>query len=312
MNCIINLNKPSDITSRQAVTKVKRLLGADKAGHTGTLDPLATGVLLVCLNEATKVSRFLLDMEKRYKARMKLGETTDTYDAMGRVIEKKDISSLPESVVLDAVAMFKGRIKQKPPMYSAVKHRGEALYKLARRGIEVERSERVVEIYDIKTVGIDFPYCDLIISCSKGTYIRSLCDDIGRSLGVGAHLAALERQAIGFFDIKDAVSLEDLIRYKNKKISNENDGRVDRGEAASCESEERSFYSLDFALSGLKEIFLDEWNYKRARHGIPIISNEISELCDNDFVRLKGPSGDLFGIGRACFDIIRVERILNL
>jgi len=312
MNYIINLNKPSDITSRQAVTKVKQLLGADKAGHTGTLDPLATGILLICLNEATKVTRFLLDMDKTYKAKMKFGERTDTCDATGRIIEKKDISSLTEFEILNAVAMFRGRIRQKPPMYSAVKVRGETLYKLARRGIEIERPERVVEIYDIKVLGINFPYCDLMISCSKGTYVRSLCDDMGRSLGVGAHIVALERQTIGFFDIKDTVSFEDLLVYKNEKIFCDGEKHSGVCRAALCAFEEKSFCSIDFALSGLKEIFLGERDYKRARQGIPIISNNIGNLHENDFIRMKGPSGNLFGIGRACSDVIRIERILNL
>jgi tRNA pseudouridine55 synthase len=321
MNYIVNLNKPPEITSQQAVTRVKRLLGVEKAGHTGTLDPLATGILLVCLNEATKVSRFLLNMDKKYKARIKLGERTDTYDATGRIIDRKDISSLKEAELMDAVEVFKGSIKQKPPMYSAVKVAGETLYKLARKGIEVERPERIVEIYDIKIVGIDLPYCDMTISCSKGTYVRTICDDIGRNIGVGAHLVALERTAIGFFDLRDAVSLEDLSSYKKNSCGPDkycvDDSRVPGEKTGDCgvfphAPAGRCFYSIDLALSGLKEIFLSEHDYRRALQGMPIISHEISELADDVFVRMKGPSGNLFAIGRIYSGLIRIERMLNL
>lgn len=299
MNVIINLNKPSGITSQQAVTKVKRLFGSRKAGHAGTLDPMATGVLLVCLNEATKITRFLSDMDKQYNARVKLGERTDTYDSQGRIIEKKDISSLTEAEVTKTVMMFSGRIKQTPPMYSAVKVGGETLYKLARKGLEIKRPERFVEIYEIKIREIDLPYFDLTISCSKGTYIRTLCDDIGMRLGTGAHLVSLERTRIGSFGVEKAASFGDLV------------------------SSEVFFYSIDKALSILKEILLSETDYKKAKNGIQIISSlavcgrtptgEIHELNNDEFVRLKGPAGDLFGIGRVYSNnIIRIERILNL
>ncbi|MGC2064517.1 MAG: tRNA pseudouridine(55) synthase TruB, partial [Thermodesulfovibrionales bacterium] len=151
------------------MTRVKKILKVKKAGHTGTLDPLATGVMLVCLGEATKVSRFFLDMDKRYLARVKLGERTETGDAEGRVIETADFSSVTETGLMDAVMSYKGVIEQTPPMYSAVKVGGKALYKLARKGIEIERKSRLVTIYDIGVAGISLPFFDLIVSCSKGT-----------------------------------------------------------------------------------------------------------------------------------------------
>jgi tRNA pseudouridine55 synthase len=293
-NLIINLNKSPGITSHQAVAQIKRLLGVRKAGHTGTLDPMATGVLLVCLNEATKVSRFLLDMDKQYHARVKLGERTDTYDSQGRVIEQKDASALTEDDVVRAVRMFEGEITQKPPMYSAIKVQGKKLYELARKGIEIERRERHVRIYKLRVTGFDLPYFDLAVSCSKGTYVRTLCDDIGAALGTGAHLFSLERSAIGPFDIKNSTSQEEL-------------GRDDF-----FEIKKKSVCSIDDALSGLEEVMLDEADYLGAKSGVPIKGNIIKELSDCNFVKLKSPRGELFGIGRTDSDCIRIERILNI
>jgi tRNA pseudouridine55 synthase len=287
MHVIINLNKPPGITSRQAVTKIQRLFGAKKAGHAGTLDPQATGVLLVCLNEATKVTRFLMDMEKLYKAKIKLGERTDTYDAEGRVIERKDISFLSENDLFDAVQSFKGPIKQKPPMYSAVKIDGKTLYKLARKGIDIDRPDRSVHIYDIEITSIDMPCFDVTISCSKGTYIRSLCDDIGTKLGTGAHMVRLERTAVGEFHINNSFSFEDLA------------------------VKEEMFYSIDRALVKLPEIMLVDVDYQKAKNGVKIIL-ESCNLYDGEFVKMKDPEGNLFAIGRADSNIISIERVLNL
>ncbi len=294
MDLIINLNKPAGVTSHQAVAAVKRLLRVKKAGHTGTLDPMATGVLLVCLNEATKVSRFLLDMDKRYRARVKLGERTDTHDSYGNVIEQRDASTLTEEDVVRTVRMFEGSISQRPPMYSAVKVHGKKLYEFARKGIEIERQERRVSIYELKVLNFDLPYFDLAISCSKGTYIRTLCDDIGRTLGTGAHLCCLERSAIGPFDISDSASQEEVAREDFFEI------------------QKKSFCSIDEALFALKEVVLDENDYRGARKGIAIKGNKIRDLPPYDFVKLKSPLGDLFGIGRLDADKIRIERILNI
>jgi len=294
MDLIININKPSGITSFQAVTKVKRIFGVRKAGHTGTLDPMATGVLLVCLGEATKVSRFLLDMDKKYRARVKLGERTDTCDAEGRVVERKDASSVTEDQLVKVVKMFEGEIAQRPPMYSAVKVHGERLYKLARKGIEIDRPERRVRVYDLKVTAVQLPYFDMEVSCSKGTYIRTLCDDIGAVLGPGAHLFALERSAVGFFDIANAVSLGELGSDAFRTV---------------CK---KAFYSLDEALSELQEIVLEQNDYEKAKNGVAINSLNFNDLAVGSFVRLKGPSGQLFGIGSVDEGSVRVERILNL
>ncbi len=294
MDLIININKPSGISSLQAVTKVKRIFGVRKAGHTGTLDPLATGVLLVCLGEATKVSRFFLDMDKKYRARVKLGERTDTCDAEGRVVERKDASSVTEDQLVKVVKMFEGEITQRPPMYSAVKVHGERLYKLARKGIEIDRPERRVRVYDLKVTATQLPYFDMEVSCSKGTYIRTLCDDIGVVLGPGAHLVALERSAVGFFDIANAVSLSELGSDVFQAV---------------CK---KAFYSLDEALSELKELVLEQNDYEKAKNGVAIKSLNSNDLALGSFVRMKSPSGQLFGIGTVDKGYVRVERILNL
>ena len=292
MDLIINLNKPSGITSQQAVTRVKKILTAKKAGHTGTLDPLATGLMIVCLGEATKVSRYLLDMDKKYQARVKLGERTDTRDAGGRVIETADISSFTEGALLDAVMGFRGTIEQTPPMYSAIKVGGKALYTLARKGLEVERKSRTVMIHDIEVTGIDLPFFDLVVSCSKGTYIRTLCEDIGRKLGTVAHLAALKRLAVGRFAIEDALTFDELALRDPVP-----DGQ--------------SIFTIDNALSAMPEIILDEEESRKVQQGqqIPVRRADLYEGLPA--VKLKGPGGELIGIGNIESGIVVIGRILK-
>ncbi|MDH5769559.1 MAG: tRNA pseudouridine(55) synthase TruB, partial [Nitrospirota bacterium] len=204
INVVINLNKPKDVSSQQAVIKVKKFYSARKAGHAGTLDPIATGVLIVCLNEATKITRFLSDLDKEYIVRLKLGERTDTYDITGKIIEKKECPSFQVADISPVLSDFIGEIKQIPPMYSAIKIGGQQLYKLARKGMDIERPGRMITVYGIDLMDFEQPYIDLKISCSKGTYIRTLCDDIGRELGVGAHMVSLERTRVGSFKIEDS------------------------------------------------------------------------------------------------------------
>lgn len=293
MDLIINLNKPSGITSQQAVTRVKKILMVKKAGHTGTLDPLATGLMLVCLGEATKVSRYFLDMNKKYQARVKLGERTDTGDAGGRVIETADISSVTEDALLDAVMGFRGMIEQTPPMYSAIKVGGKALYTLARKGLEVERKSRPVTIYDIEVTGIALPFFDLVVSCSKGTYIRTLCEDIGRKLGTGAHLAALKRLAVGGFTVEDALTFDELALRDPVP-----DGH--------------SIFTIDNALSAMPEIILDDEESRKVQQGQQIRVRRADLYEGLPAVKLKGPGGELIGIGSIESGILVIGRILKL
>jgi tRNA pseudouridine55 synthase len=312
---VINLNKPRDISSHKAATKVKQLFSGKKAGHAGTLDPIATGVLIVCLNEATKITRFLSDLNKEYIVRLKLGERTDTYDLTGRIIEKTRCPLLNETDIRDVLSKFKGQIKQLPPMYSAIKVNGKRLYKLARIGLNIERPERTINIYKIDLVYFNLPFLDLKISCSKGTYIRTLCDDIGKALGVGAHMVSLERTRVGIFCIGDSASMEEL------------------------QAKKEAWHSIDSAISHLSEMTLDEDAYRKARNGMPIITptgasmtpssandNEnnlplspfskggaggFEGLYINQYIRLKNPENILFGIGKLEKNMIRIERLLD-
>lgn len=197
---ILLLDKPKGISSNKALQQVKNLYKAQKAGHTGSLDPLATGVLPVCLGEATKVSGFLLDADKKYRVQIKLGEKTTTADAEGEVIATASLDAVSESSITDILPEFIGVQQQLPPMYSALKHQGERLYKLAREGIEVEREPREITIFDLELISVDLPYFELDVHCSKGTYVRTLAEDIGEKLGCGAHVTELRRTAVGVFD----------------------------------------------------------------------------------------------------------------
>lgn len=211
MNGIINLYKPSGITSFEAVSKVKRILGEKKVGHTGTLDPLASGVLPICIGKATKLVDYIMQGEKTYRVKMKLGEKTDTYDKEGKLISESKITCDLNEITY-AIMSFRGEIMQVPPMYSALKVNGKRLYELARMGVEVERKARKINIYDITIQNIDIPFATFTVRCSKGTYIRSLCFDIGEKLHCGAVMYELERCASGIFNIDDSVKLENLTK----------------------------------------------------------------------------------------------------
>jgi tRNA pseudouridine55 synthase len=197
---VLLLDKPAGDSSNQALQKVKRLFNAAKAGHTGSLDPLATGMLPVCLGEATKISAFLLDADKRYHLKCRLGVSTSTGDAEGEIIDSADASSVTEQQVKAVLPQFIGEIDQVPPMYSAVKHNGQRLYELARKGIEVERKSRKITIYEIEFISLENEQLELKVSCSKGTYVRTLVEDIAKQLGLGAHITMLRRLSVGPYD----------------------------------------------------------------------------------------------------------------
>lgn len=194
---ILLLDKPLGLTSNDALQRVKRFYRAAKAGHTGSLDPLATGLLPCCLGDATKFSAFLLDADKRYRVRVHLGVTTTTADAEGEVVETLPVVGVDESRVREVLRGFLGGIDQLPPMYSAVKHQGQRLYKLARQGVEVERQTRRIEIFALDLLAFDLPEIELDVHCSKGTYVRTLAEDIGRGLGCGGHVSQLRRTGVG-------------------------------------------------------------------------------------------------------------------
>jgi len=210
LNGILVIDKPADITSANAVSRVKRLLKADKVGHTGTLDPSAEGVLVCCINQATKLAQFMLHGAKTYQAVLRLGIETDTQDATGQVVSIREPYRYSEKSIRNALAQFEGVIHQAPPIYSALKHRGQRLYKLARLGKPVQKPPREVEISAIRLLDFHPPLVRFEVSCSGGTYIRTLCADIGRSLGCGGHMAALKRLKSSGFDIRQAVRVSEL------------------------------------------------------------------------------------------------------
>ena len=207
---VLLLDKPIGLTSNDALQKARRLFSAAKGGHTGTLDPLATGLLPLCFGEATKFSADLLDADKTYETTLKLGVTTDTGDAEGQVTGMSAVN-VDSSLILPTLRSFEGNILQTPPMHSALKRDGRPLYELARKGIEVERASRPVTIHGIELLGFAGDHLSLRVACSKGTYIRVLGEDIGRALGCGAHLIALRRTRVGDLDLNGAVTLQTLI-----------------------------------------------------------------------------------------------------
>jgi tRNA pseudouridine55 synthase len=209
INGVLLLDKPAGITSNKALQEVKHLFRAAKAGHTGSLDPLATGMLPICLGEATKISAFLLDADKRYRVSCRLGITTTTADADGEILQTRDCSHITLKQIEKRVPDFSGTISQIPPMYSAVKHEGQRLYALAREGIEVERKPRTVQIYELLLHSLKDGVLDLEVACSKGTYIRTLVEDLGEALGCGAHVVQLHRLSVGPFD-GDMVTIDEL------------------------------------------------------------------------------------------------------
>jgi tRNA pseudouridine55 synthase len=216
MDGILNIDKPSGKTSYQVVAMIKRLSGERRVGHAGTLDPAATGVLPVCLGRGTRLIEFLVDATKTYHAQIELGVATDTYDGEGWITQKGDPSGINQEQLESALDSFRGSIRQTPPMYSALKHRGKPLYELARAGIKVERKSRPVKIHRLELTEWQPPVFTVEVECSKGTYIRSLAHDLGQSLGCGAYLKSLTRTRCGLFDVRDAVSmsqLEEAFRY---------------------------------------------------------------------------------------------------
>lgn len=266
MDGFIVIDKPSGLTSHDIVARVRRILGQKKVGHTGTLDPFATGVLPVAVGEGTKAIPYLDESVKEYRATMVLGVATDTQDCTGRIEREGDWTLLLPETVADTFDVFIGRIKQVPPMYSAVKQGGVPLYRLARKGCEVEREARDVEINSIKIHSIDLPLIDFTVSCSRGTYVRTLAHDIGERLGCGAHLRELRRLRSGPFELVSAITLDDLIRFK------------DSGEIFSC------FISPNTALGHLWEIELSEEDIRKVSCGV---SPACLDMCNDSHMALK-------------------------
>jgi tRNA pseudouridine55 synthase len=268
------LNKPLGFSSNQALKKIQWLFNAKKAGHTGTLDPMASGLLPICIGEATKFSHRLLEANKTYIATIQLGVTTTTGDQEGEVVSQKDVVLKPNQLQ-ETLQKFTGDITQIPPMFSALKFEGKPLYEYARQGIEIERKSRQVTIYDITLNKIEESIVIVEVSCSKGTYIRTLAEDIGHALGCGAHLKGLERTQTGNFQLPEALTIEAV-------------------EAMSMASREKTLLPVDVLLEGLSSIELTVNETEAIKKGQAIDFNG-----ENDKeLRLYGVSGQFLGVGQ--------------
>ena len=282
------VDKPLGVTSNFVLQKVKRLLGAAKAGHAGTLDPLASGLLIALFGEATKFAGMLLDSEKEYRATLKLGETTATGDAEGKVLQSRPVNVAGQDVE-QVLARFLGEIEQVPPMHSALKRDGVPLYRLARRGESVERAPRRVRILEIELLEYRSPLAEVRVRCSKGTYVRTLAEDIGAALGTGAHLAGLRRTASGRFRVEDAVALPAL-------------------ESMTAEERRTRLLPVDSLLSQLPRVELDAASEIRLRNGQPLQMPALPEGVS----AVYGPGGVLIGLGRAESGTLRPLRLTQV
>ena len=289
------LDKPKGMSSNDIMQKVKRLFQANKAGHTGALDPLATGMLPICLGEATKFSQFLLDSDKRYFVTAKLGERTDTSDAEGQVVETREVNVLEEDI-LAALPQFRGDILQVPTMFSALKHNGKPLYEYARKGITVEREARPITIFELKFVEYQAPYLSLEVHCSKGTYIRTLVDDLGEVLGCGAHVSVLRRLAVGDYPVEEMMPIEELQLLAESFPQQELD---------------RLLLPMDTAVASLPQINLDESQTKAVKFGQRVKFENGEQVYG--LVRLFSNTQQFLGVAEITADnVIRPNRMVNI
>jgi tRNA pseudouridine55 synthase len=290
---IILLDKPVGLGSTQVLQRVKNLFQARKGGHTGSLDRLASGLLPLCFGEATKISGFLLDADKRYRSTFRLGVVTSTGDAEGEVIERHDPPQLDEREILRVLAEFKGPIEQVPPMHSAIKHQGQRLYKLAHQGITVERRPRSVTIYRLELLGFGDGRLRVEVDCSKGTYIRTLAEDIGKRLGCGGSVESLHRFGAGPFDAKDMVSLSEL------------EERAERGLAALDEL----LLPIEAAVAHWPGIRLPDAVAYYLRRGQPVL---VPHAPTEGWVRIFADGDRFVGIGEVLDDgRVAPRRLMN-
>jgi len=291
LNGVLVVDKAAGVTSNDVVQRAKRLFYANKAGHTGALDPLATGVLPLCFGESTKFSQYLLDADKGYVSTFCFGMTTATADADGEVTSQEDASKLTQAALERAIDAYRGDIEQVPPMYSALKRDGKPLYQLAREGIEVERDARPVTIYNFEILAFRpgvLAEADLRIDCSKGTYVRSLAEDIGRDLGVGAHVAKLRRVQAGPFLESQVVNLDDL--------------ESERGEQR-AEVLDHYLLPVDSPVEEMPKLLLDEHSSFYFIRGQAVISNQVYRLGDEgDKVRVFDQDDGFLGVGEITDD----------
>lgn len=277
---VLLLDKPAGFTSNDALQKAKRLLNACKAGHTGSLDPIATGLLPLCFGDATRLSQFLLDADKRYWTVFRLGVSTSTYDTEGEVLQTRPVN-VTTADVERVLPRFTGEIKQVPPMYSAIKIGGQPLYKLARAGEVVEREARDLTVYEMKFLALEGDRLTLEIHCSKGTYIRTLAHDIGEVLGCGAHVTELRRLGVGGLDVRRAVTIAELEAL------------------AAPEERARKLLPLDAMLSGYPDVHLTALAAHYLRQGQPV---SLQHGREPGWVRLYEGESRFLGLGQVMDD----------
>lgn len=291
MNGVINIYKNTGMTSFDVVAIVRRVAKMKKVGHTGTLDPAASGVLPVCLGKATKIIDYIMENKKVYRVNLKLGMVTDTYDLEGEVLREEDASHITKDEILNCINSFVGTIDQVPPMYSALKQNGVRLYQLARQGIEVHREARKITIYSIENIKIESnDNIQMDVCCSKGTYIRSLCYDIGEKLNVGATMTALERIQNGPFTKEEAINIEDLTE----------------------ELLEKHIISIEKALDSFEKITVNEKFGKLLRNGVKVFDNRMysEEVEFNKLYRVYEDNGVFLGLGKRDEKGFKLEKLL--
>ena len=290
MNGILNIFKPKGMSSFDVVRVVKKVAKTGKVGHTGTLDPEATGVLPVCIGRATKIIDYIMDSEKVYEVTFKLGIRTTTYDLEGEILEERDSSNLKNEDILDVVKGFIGEYSQVPPMYSALKQNGVRLYELARKGIEVERQGRLIKIYNIEDIKINNPYVSMKVTCSKGTYIRSLCYDIGEKLDVFATMTDLNRAKTSVFSQENSISINDLTE----------------------ENIENYIVTMEEALSKYEAITVHGKYVKLLVNGVRVADNRFTkdDIINNRLYRVYDEDGNFIGLGERNNAGFKIEKLL--
>lgn len=290
MNGVLNIFKPTGMTSFDVVRIVKKVCNTGKVGHTGTLDPEASGVLPVCVGRATKIIDYIMDSKKVYEVVFKLGIRTTTYDLEGEVLEERNTESLKDEDILKVVNSFKGQYSQIPPMYSALKQNGVRLYELARKGIEVEREGRLITIYNIEDIKVNNLYVSMKVTCSKGTYIRSLCYDIGEKLGVFATMTELNRSATSVFNQEEAININDL----NSDNVNE------------------YLISIEDALNSYDTITVGMRYKKLLVNGVRVADTRFTKdkvICEKLY-RVYDEEGNFIGLGEKNNNGFKIEKLL--
>jgi tRNA pseudouridine55 synthase len=296
---ILLLDKPLEISSNGILQRVRWLYQAEKAGHTGALDPLASGLLPICFGEATKFCQFLLDTDKTYLVTAHFGLRTDTSDAAGEIISRKPVT-FDQALLEQMMQRFRGPQMQVPTMFSALKYQGQPLYKYARQGIEVPREARPITIFRFELQQFDGEYASFLVHCSKGTYIRTLIDDLGEALGSGAYVSALRRIHVGPFHSEQMLTQEQLVPFNEKQDWAGLDALL---------------LPMDLALAGLPQLQLNEAQQKRLVHGQTVLLTE-SELADlgteaADAIKLYSPAQQFIGVASLEAGVLSVRRLLN-